>query len=187
MITIYKITNLKNQKVYIGQTTKTIEERFCKHYHSRNEKRAYNLPIRIAMREFEKEDFNISILHVVESRIESDLLEKQEIDNYSSTNCEFGYNVSSGAIGGDTLTNHSNLSEIKKKISDKCKGGLNVNAKAVRLKSMTQDIIFGSASECHEYLCSIGLKIAQSSIKRKCNGVIKNNKIGDYEVYWNKV
>ena len=28
---IYKITCLKNNKIYIGQTTKTIEERFAQH------------------------------------------------------------------------------------------------------------------------------------------------------------
>ena len=35
---IYKITNLVNNKVYIGQTTLTIEERFKTHWKDANRK-----------------------------------------------------------------------------------------------------------------------------------------------------
>lgn len=187
MITIYKITNLKNGKCYIEQTTKSVEERFLKHYSSRNEKRAYSIPLRVALREFDKKDFKITVLHTVETREEANLLEQKEIILHDSTNSEFGYNVSLGGIGGDTLSKHKNLPEIKEKIRNKCLGGKNVNAKSVKLIKGDNVMIFGSASECWSYLCSIGIKVAQSTIKRKCNGIIKNNKIKEYEVYWNKV
>ena len=36
---IYKVTNTINVKVYIGQTTKTIEERWSKHIEKANELR----------------------------------------------------------------------------------------------------------------------------------------------------
>lgn len=40
MVNIYKITNNKNGKIYVGQITKTLEERLTKHfYDSRRENR----------------------------------------------------------------------------------------------------------------------------------------------------
>lgn len=33
---IYKITNSNNNKIYIGQTTRTIQERFKEHCHARD-------------------------------------------------------------------------------------------------------------------------------------------------------
>jgi len=52
---IYKITNIKNNYIYVGSTTKTLEERFCAHLHK------------------SKTDFDKYLLY-------SDLLEQDEKD-----------------------------------------------------------------------------------------------------------
>ena len=55
---IYKIYNDVNDKIYIGQTIRTIEHRFCQHiYDSKNEDRNY--PLYCAMRKYGKEHFSI--------------------------------------------------------------------------------------------------------------------------------
>ena len=59
---IYKITNIKNSKFYIGKTNRTIEERFkehCKDYKKRDyEKR----PLYTAMRKYGAENFSIELV-----------------------------------------------------------------------------------------------------------------------------
>ena len=39
---IYKITNIINNKVYIGQTVNTLKNRWCKHCHSNGCRMLYN-------------------------------------------------------------------------------------------------------------------------------------------------
>lgn len=186
---VYKITNMVNNKIYIGQTSKTIEERLKKHYSARNENCvAYNIPIRRALRKYDDLSlWKIEELHSNLTKEEADKMEELEILNNNSTNSDIGYNIAIGAIGGNTLSNHPNLDKIKEKISQSKMGGKNPNAKSVILKNDASELIFGSAEECKRYLETIDIIVASSTIKRKCNGIIKNNKIGEYHVCWNKV
>ena len=58
MFKVYKITNLKNKMIYIGQTSQEVSVRLKEHFYSRREKgRVFNLPLRVAMREFDSLDF----------------------------------------------------------------------------------------------------------------------------------
>ena len=90
---IYKIINNVNQKMYIGKTTRTIEERFkehCKDYKKRDlEKR----PLYSAMKKYGIENFSIELVEETDNPEER---EKYWIEYYSSF--KNGYNAT---IGGD--------------------------------------------------------------------------------------
>lgn len=111
---IYKITNKINNKIYIGQTTKTIEERFAAHI--QKAKNHTNRYLYDAMNYYGYENF---IVEKIEE-CDNSLLDEKEIywiAFYKSNQKEFGYNMTAGGGGGDTWTNNPNKKEISKKIS----------------------------------------------------------------------
>ena len=99
---IYKITNKVNNKVYIGQTSKTLKERFAVHLrHARNRVNRY---LYDAMNHYGYENFVIEPIE----RCDKALLDEREIywiSVYQSADPEFGYNMTVGGGGGDTFTN----------------------------------------------------------------------------------
>jgi group I intron endonuclease len=111
---IYKITNLKNNKVYIGQTCQHLpRERFNRHIReARNgtEGVLYN-----AIRKYGESNFNFELLICCSNLKNCNDLEIEFISLYNATNRKYGYNVLSGGKQTE-LTN-----EIKFKISEKIK------------------------------------------------------------------
>jgi group I intron endonuclease len=110
MAYLYQIKNRLNNKVYIGYTTKTVEERFIEHCKLSESGKGYYL--HKAMRKYGTENFEIKVL--IESKnlnyikeLEKTYIEKQE-----------GYNIHKGGQGGDTLTKHPDIKKIKKIMSE---------------------------------------------------------------------
>lgn len=90
--TIYKYTNIINGKVYIGQTSRTLEERAQSNGRNYREcPRFYN-----AIRKYSWESFIPEILEVVDTVEEANKRECFYISKYDSTNPEKGYNLLSG-------------------------------------------------------------------------------------------
>lgn len=85
---VYKITNLINGKIYVGQTTRTIEERLREHKRS-------DFPIGKAIRKYGIENFKIDILSTCTSL---DELNETEIFWISKLDCltPNGYNRTEG-------------------------------------------------------------------------------------------
>ena len=100
---IYKITNLINNKCYIGQTTKSIEERWNRHKRDAFNKEKYNYeyPLYRAFRKYGIENFSFEIIEECET---SELNEKEIywINYYNSAKSK-GYNQSLGGKGNKTL------------------------------------------------------------------------------------
>ena len=98
---IYKITNKLNGKVYIGQTIKSLEERFQKHCWGTSENDRYhlNMAIKRAIKKYGKENFTINLIE----EVETDKLDEREvywISFYDSYNK--GYNCTLGGQNGAT-------------------------------------------------------------------------------------
>lgn len=93
MAYIYQITNDINEKIYIGKTESSIENRFKKHcndaFRERNEKR----PLYAAMRKYGIEHFHIKL---IEETNDPEEREKYWIEKLGSF--KYGYNAT---IGGD--------------------------------------------------------------------------------------
>ena len=98
---IYKITNTINNKVYIGQTSKTIEERFAAHVRCASSK--VNRYLYDAMNHYGYDKFSIEQIEVCEDHLLDDR-EIYWIAYYQSTNPDYGYNMTEGGGGGDTFT-----------------------------------------------------------------------------------
>lgn len=92
---IYKIFNNINNKIYIGQTTRSIEERWREHLTTN---RRQDLPIYRAFQKYGKEHFQIEMVEECENKL-LDEREKFWINYFDTYNS--GYNAS---IGGDSPT-----------------------------------------------------------------------------------
>lgn len=90
---IYKITNKVNNKVYVGQTTRTLEIRWKCHI---NESKHQHRPICRAIRKHGKENFYIEQLEYCSNKSELDEKEKYWIEKLNSMNPSFGYNARAG-------------------------------------------------------------------------------------------
>ncbi len=110
---IYKITNLINGKIYIGQTIRPIDIRWKAHYHERH---LSDRPICKALIKYGRENFKIEEICKASSREELDKLEEFWIIELKTMNPEFGYNARSG--GNKTTFSE----ETRKKMSLAKKG-----------------------------------------------------------------
>lgn len=89
---IYKITNLINGKVYIGQTIRKLSERWSSHCHHKN-----NTAIHNAITKYGKENFSICVIDNANTRDELDQKEMFWINFYNSLSPN-GYNFTKGGI-----------------------------------------------------------------------------------------
>lgn len=110
---IYKITNLINSKIYIGQTIRTLNDRIYDHFRYRNKK--YKSAIKSAIDKYGEENFKVEVICETNSIIELNELEEKYI-NYFNSLSPFGYNLKHG---GD---NKKLSNETKEKISKSKKG-----------------------------------------------------------------
>lgn len=108
---IYKITNLINNKIYIGK-----DESNRKNYFGSGKL------IKRSLKKYGKENHKKEILEEVNNKEKLIELEKYWIKKLKSYDKDIGYNISMGGDGGNTMSNNPNLEEIKKKISNTLKG-----------------------------------------------------------------
>lgn len=149
MIGIYKITNLINGKVYIGQSI-NIEKRVKEHFYKAKCKKdvSYNSALHSAIRKYGEENFTWEV--IAECSIDDiDELEKKYIKEYNSIVPE-GYNILSGGqrnkriphfckLCGQLLLSNSSTYciECGHKIQQKCE-----RPSKVELKEMIRNIPF---------------------------------------------
>jgi group I intron endonuclease len=108
---IYKITNIINQKVYIGQTRqKLVHSRWAVHKSLSVTAHEY---LYRAMRKYGLENFKfVVILDGIETEEELGFQETKFIDQYNSFNPKFGYNMTTGG------ENYKLSVEARRKISE---------------------------------------------------------------------
>lgn len=99
---IYKITNLINGKIYIGQTKNKIEERFNGHIkQAKANKKSDHSILHEAIRKYGEEKFKTELLDIADSKEELDIKEKYWIKELNSQNKNIGYNITQGGDGFD--------------------------------------------------------------------------------------
>jgi group I intron endonuclease len=130
---VYKITNKKNGKNYIGRTGLSAEARFLRH--SQKAKRGKTTKLYNAIRKYGIHNFEMSVLHNNLSYLESQEYEILEIIKYDSIN--EGYNI---AIGGQGNLLNSRLSTLKDEIEYLIDEGFYIAEIARRLNENTWNI-----------------------------------------------
>ena len=163
---IYKITNKLNGKVYIGQTTRTVEKRFQEHltraeyYCRRYGKAEYKyMHLYLAMVKDGKENFFVETIDIATSREELDDKEKYWIRQLRAV--ELGYNM----LSGSSTANPMDSALVKAK-HDKIMQTVEVRKRIS--KTLSETLRKNGRSE--EYR----KKISESQRDRQC--FIKNGK-----------
>ena len=177
---IYKITNIQNNKVYIGQSITPIQERFNRHINDglNNVKDTH---LARAIRKYGKNSFKIEEIDNATTQEELTKKEQYWIKYYDSIN--IGYNETDAAYkcGGNTYKSKSEeeMMEIKNKIRVTKLGGRNPNSKKVKMIDieLNETIIFNSQQECADYL-----KLSSHMpVSRRCRKVAPELLYGRYK------
>ena len=166
---IYKITNIQNNKVYIGQTIRPIKDRFNRHIND-----ALNNIIDThfarAIRKYGKENFNIEIIDYAQSQEELNKKEQYWIQFYNSV--KEGYNETDAIskCGGNTYQSKTEgeMEVIKEKIKKTKLGSKNPMAKKIkRINVITGEIdIYETIISCAQ---ACGIKNGKTSITTRLN------------------
>ena len=110
---IYKITNIVNGKIYIGQTTR--ENGFDDRYKGGLEKTTHNKHLKRAIKKYGIENFNIcKTFDIAFSKEELDIKEDCWISIYNSMNPKYGYNKQTGGSHGKPNSETRNKISISK-------------------------------------------------------------------------
>ena len=147
MTGVYKITNMVNGKVYIGQA-KDIEKRWKAHENTHTNKNSdeYEQVLYRAMRKYGFKNFSFEILMLCEE----DLLNLMEIYYIQQYNSYIHFENSNGynmTLGGDGVKGYVYSKKEKESRSKRMKRGNNNKARKVECGEK----IFDCAKDCAEY------------------------------------
>lgn len=146
---VYKITNLKNNKIYIGITKHSIYKRFKQHCEINRKKLNY---LSTSIKRYGKENFTIELLEIVDN----EKLYQKEIEYiklYNSNDKMIGYNLT---IGGEGVKGHPSW----------LKGQTKETHPAIKLISEKQT---GHSNSFYGQTHTIGQKLKWSREKRGKN------------------
>ncbi len=97
---IYKVTNTKNNKVYIGQTKTTVDIRWKQHIEvAQSKNRPTQGSLQNAIQEYGVNSFNCEVLEAADSIDKLNRLERDYIIEYKARKPAYGYNLSRGGSG----------------------------------------------------------------------------------------
>lgn len=169
---IYKITNIQNKKVYIGQTICPIEQRFRRHINDALNN-ILDTHFARAIRKYGKENFVIELIDTAQTQDELNKKEQYWIQYYNSV--EDGYNETDAIskCGGNTYQSKTEkeMKVIKEKIRQTKIGSKNPMARKIkRTNIITNEIdIFDTIISCAK---ACGIQNGKTSITTRLNGQI---------------
>ena len=162
---IYKITNILNDKVYIGQTIK--RGGFNSRYHGGVEK-THNSHLRRSIEKYGKENFEIDKeLYIAYSKDELNNKELEFIKLYKSNDYNYGYNIK---VGGDNIG----------KIEGKNRADILLRQGSCIICRTTYDIFLSLTDASEKY------NIGAEQIRKQCNGITNFRKDTFYNKELNK-
>lgn len=171
---IYKITNIQNNKIYIGQTIRPVKNRFHRHINDAMNN-ILDTHFARAIRKYGSENFSIEIIDKAESQEELNQKEQYWIQYYNSTIDGYNETDAISKCGGNTYKNKTEqeMEVIKDKLRQTKLGNKNPMAKKIkRINIVTGEIdIFDTVISCAQ---ACGIKNGKTSISTRLNGQVKN-------------
>ena len=171
---IYKITNIQNNKVYIGQTIRPIKDRFHRHINDAINN-ILDTHFARAIRKYGKESFVIEEIDNATNQTELNEKERYWIHCYNSI--KEGYNETDAIskCGGNTYLSKTEeeMEVIKDKIRQTKLGNKNPMAKKIkRINIITNEVdVFDTIISCAQ---ACGIKNGKTSITTRLNGQVKS-------------
>lgn len=131
MVIIYKVTNIVNNKMYIGQTVRDLKNRKNNHL-SAAKLHKYNSHFHNALRKYGSDNFDWEIIH--DNIDDIDFLNRLElfyIDYYDTFDSGYNLTLGGGGMSGfkrsDESRKKQSLAKIGKKHSEKAKKNMSEN------------------------------------------------------------
>ena len=170
---IYKITNIQNNKVYIGQTIRPINDRFHRHINDAMNN-TLDTHFARAIRKYGKDSFIIEEIDKATSQNELNEKEQYWIRYYDSVKNGYNETDAISKCGGNTYLSKTaeEMEEIKNKIRLTKIGDKNPMAKKIkRINIITNEVdIFDTVISCAQ---ACGIKSGKTSINTRLNGQVK--------------
>lgn len=169
---IYKISNTINNKVYIGQTIKPIDQRFHRHILDATNN-ILDTHLARAIRKYGAENFYIEKIDTAKSQEELTQKEHYWINYYDSVST--GYNETDSMLkcGGNTYLSKTEeeMKIIKAKISNSKLGGKNPQSRGVKCRNIftQEEHFFDSLSEAQIFVGANN----HVAISKRCRGMVK--------------
>lgn len=111
---VYKITCKVNNKLYIGQTSESLKQRFSRHMGYQKDES--DTKFYRSIRKYGTENFYIDEIDRANTQDELDEKELYWINKLDTVNNGYNSKAFKGKCGGDTLSNHPNKKNISEKI-----------------------------------------------------------------------
>lgn len=171
---IYKIYNDVNQKVYIGQTIRTLDYRLKRHLKEATKNAYPKNKFHRAIRKHGVDKFHIELVDEAATQEELNTKEKEWIHICNSI--ENGYNTAAGGEGGNTYKGRSKaqmkITSHKLSIANiGAKNGMSHQIKAKNIQT-GEEFHFETLGKCLQFL----------GIKNK--GVVMSRANGKVKTYW---
>ena len=171
---IYKITNIQNNKVYIGQTIRPIKDRFHRHINDAMNN-ILDTHFARAIRKYGKDNFVIEEIDKANNQNELNEKEQYWIRYYNSVNEGYNETDAISKCGGNTYLSKTEeeMEIIKNKIRQTKLGKKNPMAKKIKRTNMvTNEVdIFDTVISCAQ---ACGIKNGKTSITTRLNGQVKS-------------
>lgn len=114
---IYKIINKVNGKFYLG-SSKDIDKRWERHLYQLRSNRHHSIHLQRAWTKYGESNFSFEVMQILPSDIDQKQLfnqEKKLLDELMPWDDSIGYNMSRSTDGGDLISYHPNIKDIREK------------------------------------------------------------------------
>ena len=174
---VYKITNIKNGKMYIGQTINSIESRFKRHINDAMNN-ILDTHFARAIRKYGPDSFVIEILDFAYSQEELTYKEYFWINYFKSNIVGYNETCNMYKCGGNTYYNKSD--EDMKIISNKIRNTKiwknNPNSKIVKCLNVKtlEELFFYTVDDCRKYFIEKNHRFITTRVSRQTKSLYKN-------------